>query len=110
MTVEEYRKMKKKKNKYGNKICVFDGKKFRSIGEKNRYIELKFQEAHGWIACLETQVEYGLVSCKYIADFRYYRDGKMVVEDFKGGSPRTAMYKLKKKMMKSIHKIIILET
>lgn len=48
--------------------------------------------------------------CVYVADFVYLDlfDGKEIVEDAKGY--RTAIYKLKKKLMKAVHSIDIFET
>ncbi|GAB4464458.1 MAG: hypothetical protein OHK0044_01870 [Burkholderiaceae bacterium] len=45
---------------------------------------------------------------KYIADFVYTKDGKMVVEDTKGC--RTRDYVIKRKLMLYVHGIRILET
>jgi hypothetical protein len=46
--------------------------------------------------------------CSYIADFVYTENGKQVVEDSKGF--RTADYKIKRKLMLSVHGIKIKET
>ena len=44
----------------------------------------------------------------YKADFRYMQDGELIVEDVKG--MKTPIYNLKKKMIKAIYGIEILET
>jgi hypothetical protein len=48
----------------------------------------------------------GILICTYIADFTYTRDGKYIVEDFKG--VLTDVFKLKRKLMKAIFNIDIL--
>lgn len=45
--------------------------------------------------------------CKYVADFTYYRDGRLVVEDPKGY--RKPEYRIKKKLMVLAHNIEIQE-
>jgi hypothetical protein len=49
----------------------------------------------------------GETICRYVADFVYVRDEKRIVEDVKG--LKTAVYKLKKRLMKAVHKIEIQE-
>lgn len=94
----------KKAPKYHNKKTVVDGIVFDSKGEANRYGELKMLERSGQIEHLRLQVAYELRGmngdkiCKYIADFEYIENGKMVVEDFKGLA--TQAYKLKAKLFK----------
>jgi hypothetical protein len=50
----------------------------------------------------------GTHSLIYRADFVYKRNGEMVVNDVKGY--RTKVYLKKKRLMKSVHNIEILET
>jgi len=45
--------------------------------------------------------------CNYFADFRYCRQGESVVEDVKG--VKTAVYRLKKKMVEAQYGIKIVE-
>lgn len=96
-----------KQNKYKNKKVEYDGIKFDSIKEKNRYIGLKQMEKLGIIKDLQRQVKYELQpsfkfngktirSINYIADFVYIQDGIEIIEDVKG--IRTKEYLLKKKM------------
>ena len=66
----------------------------------------------GIIDNLEKQVPYhiqinGKKICTYKSDFEYELDGKKVVEDYKG--VRTAIYKLKKKMVEAQYGIEIVE-
>lgn len=102
-------------NKYHNKIIIYDGIKFDSIKEKNRYIELKLLERAGLIKNLKLQYEFELQPAfilnkkkirkiSYIADF-YYFDNELndyIVEDTKG--MRTDVYKIKKKMFEYRYK------
>lgn len=104
-----------KKSKYGNKKTIVDGVVFSSKGEARRYLQLKMLEKSGHIKNLQMQIKYqitinGLKVCNYIADFVYFSvaDNITIVEDFKG--MRTPVYKLKKKLMKSVLGIDIFET
>lgn len=102
-----------KQNKYHNKKVEYDGIKFDSEKEKNRYIGLKQLERLGVIQNLQRQVKYELQpsfklngktirSITYIADFVYIQDGVEVIEDVKG--MRTKEYLLKKKMFEYKYK------
>lgn len=64
--------------------------------------------SRGAITDLQTQVVYQLVQgVKYVADFVYKNRGLVVVEDVKGF--KTPVYKLKKKLMRSVLGIEIKE-
>ena len=116
--------------KYGAKKVEYDGMVFDSIGERNRYFELKLLEENGIISGLQRQVKFVLIptqreadiigkrggvkmgkviekECSYIADFVYEEDGKVVVEDFKG--IKTKDYIIKRKLMLWVHGIRIKE-
>lgn len=105
-------------NKYGARKTEVDGIKFDSQKEANRWCELKLMERAGEIHDLQRQVTFVLIpaqrdykgkvlerSVKYIADFVYLgNDGggwERVVEDAKSPATRTAVYKIKKKLMLS---------
>lgn len=89
---------------------TFDSKK-----EFLRYRELKLLEKNRMITGLERQVSFELIpkqvengrvverAVKYIADFTYYENGKLVVEDVKSPATRTDVYKIKRKLM--LHKL-----
>lgn len=106
-------------SKYGNRKVALDGFKFDSAHEANRYQQLKLMERAGRIANLRLQVPFELIpaqrvdgkvverNVKYIADFTYTKDGRLIVEDAKGF--RTAEYKLKRKLMLYFHGIRIQE-
>lgn len=85
-----------------------------SLKEYRRLLVLRSFEAAGIISELRTQVDYvlhgpnGAKLCVYVADFVYIENGKEVVEDVKG--MKTAMYRLKKKMMRDEYGTEIHET
>lgn len=100
----------KKKSKYNNQKTEVDGILFDSKKEAARFGELKLLLKAGIIGLLERQVTYELGNiARYIADFRYIdvKTGETIVEDVKG--VKTPVYKLKKKMMKSMYGITIKE-
>ncbi len=104
---------KEKRSKHNNvKVETEDGV-FDSKKEYKRYKELRMLLKKGEIGFLAKQVQFelntgGSHSLMYIADFVYTtKEGVQVVEDVKG--MRTAVYKKKKKLMKQIHKIQIVE-
>ena len=101
------------RNKYGAVKVIIDGIKFDSKAEGRRYKTLKLLERAGEITNLELQPRYDLIineiKCGfYKADFRYLQDNELVVEDVKG--VKTPVYNLKKKLIKAIYGIEILET
>jgi len=98
-----------KRTKYGNvKTHGFD-----SRAEYHRYLELLILEKAGKIYMLKRQTEFpivvnGVKVCRYRADFTYDDGTKNgVVEDVKG--VRTAIYRLKKKLMLACYGITIKE-
>lgn len=102
-----------KPSKYRNTKTEIDGRVFDSKREANRYLDLREEQKAGLIRELKCQVEFelrvnGMVVCNYRADFSYIRDGKPVIEDVKGF--RTKDYAIKRKLMKAIYSIEVLET
>ena len=104
-----------KKSKYRAQKSVVDGIKFDSKKEAARYRELRLLERAGEIGNLRLQVPYVLLpksrygrEIKYIADFVYFENNEIIIEDVKG--VRTAVYKLKKRMMAEKYGIVIRET
>jgi hypothetical protein len=95
-----------KKSKYGNKKVELDGMTFDSIKEGNRYLVLRARKIAGEISGLTMQTEFELTVngekvASYFADFTYYENGALIVEDVKSGfTRRLAVYRLKKKLMK----------
>lgn len=108
-------KLLRKPSKYKNKKTVIDGITFDSKREAARYGLLKALSEAGAIGGLRRQARYPLVVmgvkiCTYVADFVYidFAAKKEVVEDCKGC--RTAVYKLKKKLMLACLGIDVKET
>ena len=103
-------------NKYGaRKVKAPDGQVFDSVMEFHRWGMLRLLERAGKISDLKRQVSFELIpkqegerACSYVADFTYYENGKLVVEDCKGF--KTDAYKIKKKLMLWVHGIRIKET
>lgn len=121
--------------KYKNKKYTFDGITFDSKREANRYAELKALQKAGIIQDLKRQVKFVLIptqraktnevvkaginkgkpkqgkvieyECSYYADFTYYENGVLIVEDSKG--MRTKDYVIKRKLMLYMHGIRIRE-
>ena len=99
--------------KYHAKAETIDGIRFASQREGTRYRELKLLVRAGQIRDLELQpnlpVKYeGKLLFTYRADFAYIENGQRVIEDTKGF--RTAVYKLKKKIVEAMLGIKIIET
>lgn len=114
----------KKRQKYGNKKVEYNGIKFDSKKEMQRYIVLKKAEDDGIISNLQLQIKYELIpSVKetyiehlktkdkvkqktlqlpitYTCDFFYVKDGVDVIEDVKA-SPKMLPkeFVLKEKLM-----------
>lgn len=102
------------RNKYNAKKTVIDGIAFDSKAEATRYGELKLLERAGVIKDLEVHPKYkldvnGIRICTYTADFEYIENGEKTTEDVKSRATITYSYKLKKKLMKAIYGIDIVE-
>lgn len=106
-------------SKYHAKKTVVEGIEFDSAREAKRYTRLRALEEEGKIQHLRLQVPFELLpsfecdgvkyrGMKYVADFVYVRDGKVVVEDCKGF--RTPEYKMKKKLMAYVNHVNIEES
>ena len=111
--------MAQRASKYRAKKAVVDGIEFESAKEAKRFTKLRDMEEAGKIQGLRLQVPYEIIpsfecdgvkyrGMRYIADFVYYRDGKVVVEDCKGF--KTPEYKMKKKLMAYINHVNIEES
>lgn len=94
--------------KYKNQKTVVDGITFDSKKEGQRYAQLKLMEKSGYISNLKLQVPYQLIpkqngerAVKYIADFTYIENGRLIVEDTKGYKTRD--YILKRKLFKYLY-------
>lgn len=127
MTIEELRRHSREitSRSYGSGTSKYHAKKVgghASKKEHNRANQLKLMQRAGLISALQEQVSFELIppqhdsagkllehACRYIADF-VYRDqsGQLIVEDTKGF--KTPEYKIKRKLMLSVHGIRIKET
>jgi Protein of unknown function (DUF1064) len=100
-------------NKYRNVKTTVDNITFHSKKEANHYIILKSMLSSGDISDLKLQERYrielnGVKVCDYVSDFTYLdKYGIKHVVDVKG--VKTAIYRLKKKLMKALHNIEIVE-
>lgn len=99
--------------KYHAVPTTLDGIRFDSKAEAARYATLKRMQAVGAIRDLEIKPKFpcevgGRKVCTYIADFGYItdKDGR-VIEDVKG--VKTAIYRLKKKLVEALHGVQIVE-
>lgn len=105
-------------NKYHAKKAEFNGIKFDSIHERDRYVELLLMERAKAIMDLKTQVRFPLVpkskygrEIVYVADFTYYENGHLVVEDAKSSiTKKNPTYRLKKRLMAEKYDIVLKET
>jgi hypothetical protein len=102
------------KAKYRAQPTVIDGRKFPSKVEGRRYVELKRQQDAGLISDLKCQPRFkiahpvtGAHICVYVGDFLYRRGGTEIIEDVKG--IRTDVYVLKRKMMRVLNGLHIIE-
>jgi len=110
-------------NKYQAHAVRVDGILFDSQREAARYQELKQLALAGVITDLEVHPGWPLiVSAIYTeqprifqsvgmfhADFKYTRDGQLIVEDVKSKPTKTEAYKLRKKIVEAVHGITITE-
>lgn len=108
-------------NKYHNTKVIYNGIKFDSKKEMQRYKDLELLDSTDYICNLELQKKFllqeGYTNLEgkkirpiyYIADFYYFDcvKKKWIVEDVKG--IRTETYKLKKKLFEYKYKIEIQE-
>lgn len=116
MNQQDWIRIQKRHNKYGNHKVELDGYIFDSKKEARRYAELKLMEKAGEVKDLELQKEFVIqpsfidgngkrqTAIKYIADFVYWKvDGDdliYIIEDVKSPATRKdRVYRLKKKMM-----------
>ena len=106
-------------NKYRAIKTTVDGYEFHSRREAERYLILRQLQKDGIITDLKLQVPFVLIPSQiicgqkqqgvtYKADFTYTEDGRLVVEDSKGFS--TKEYRIKRKLMKFIHNIEVVES
>ena len=105
-----------KTNKFNAKKVTVGDITYDSKLEYERHCELAMLEVAGKIAELKRQVEYVLIpkseygrEIKYVADFQYIENGKLIVEDVKSNPTKTRLYALKKRLMAEKYGIKIRE-
>lgn len=108
LSSQEYRAQasKPKRSKYGAKRTLIDGVLFDSKAEATYYTVLKMREKAGEVSAVELQRPFSLLGpkgeliCTYKADFCFWdhKADRFRVVDVKG--VETAVFKLKRKMMK----------
>lgn len=109
-------------NKFGAKRCEHScachgTHKHDSLGERDHCYTLHVRAAQGEIRDLAVHPWYelevnGALVCIYEADWSFDTlvvDAPRVVVDFKSQPTRTAVYRLKKKLMKAIYDIDVVE-
>jgi hypothetical protein len=103
-------------NKYNAKKTEVNGRTFDSAAEAERAVELQWLLELGQITDLRYQVPFELIPDQdgeravfYRADLVYRRvaDDSMVIEDVKGF--RTDAFRIKRKLMKFVHNLTIVE-
>jgi len=102
-------------HKYRAIPTTIDNIRFASKKEARRYAELKLLVAAKEVKDLELQPRFpcvidGQLVTTYVADFRYIdcRTGRVVIEDSKG--VRTPEFKIKKKLVKALLGVDVLES
>lgn len=113
-------------NKYHAIPIHVDGVRFASKKEAARFLELQCWQKAGQITDLEVHPVYPLhvmelwrsgspivvtTVGKFTADFQYtnLQTGEIVVEDVKSNATKTEAYRLRKRLVESIHGITITE-
>jgi len=106
---------RKKGGRYNKTVVEVDNIKFDSKIEAARYSQLILMQKAGEIEQLELQPKFIIqqsvkiklngkvktqLMIKYIADFKYIENGKIIVEDVKSSyTANDAQYKIKRKML-----------
>lgn len=114
-----------RRNKFGNRKIVVDGKTYDSLKEYRAIYFLRMRERAGEIRDLQTQVRFELApAVRFVAErrkkpaLRYYADAtyienatdQYVVLDAKSeATRRLSTYRAKKQLMLTVHGIEILE-
>lgn len=107
---------KRLQNKYRNQPVELGDVRFDSKREAKRWQDLQLMQKAGEISDLKRQVKFefhvsGQHICDYIADATYVRAGQFTVEDTKSPiTRRNAVYRLKRKLLRALYGLEILET
>ena len=109
--------------KYKNRKIENEDGKFDSAKEYRRFKELQILQRAGAISGLTCQATYVLAesvkfsgeprakpALRYVADFQYVENGKLVVEDVKSKiTKENPVYRIKKHLLMSVHGIEVRE-
>lgn len=100
--------------KYLNVPTTLGGLRFASKAEARRYGQLVLLQKAGAITNITVQPRFQLVVNgqavgTYIGDFSYVENGTQVVEDVKSPATKTPLYRLKKKLVKALYGIDVVE-
>jgi hypothetical protein len=112
MKIAEYRQLKKR-GKYNNQKTTYNGREYHSKKEAIRAFELDLLVRARVIKSWTAQPRFDFIHnnikiCSYSGDFRVvYPNGEVQIEDVKG--VRTAVYIIKRKLLKAFHGIDIKE-
>jgi hypothetical protein len=106
-----------KARKYRNEPVIDgEGRRHASKKEARRWAELQMLQRTGHIYGLTHQPPYdlvvnGVLIGRYTADSRYVdvKTGQVIVEDCKSPASKTTAYKLRRKLMKAIHGVDVVE-
>jgi hypothetical protein len=113
LTLRRGRIVEARDAKYGNTRAMYRGRAYDSKAEMKYAMLLDAEVANGRVANWQSQYPLpifhnGIDICTYYADFRVqYADGHVEFVDVKG--VRTDIYRLKKKLVRAFHGIIIKE-
>lgn len=135
--MNNYRSINQLGNKYKNEKIKADGHTFDSKKEYRRYLQLKEMQTNDEISGLQLQRKFVLIpsiyeeskevykrgakkgqpkqgkllekECAYYADFTYYKNGELIVEDTKSKATMTPQYVIKRKLMRYVFGIGITE-
>lgn len=94
--------------KYGNRKTEVDGITFASAKEARRYGDLKLMVRAGEISELELQPRFklevnGQLVATYTADFRYRRNGSVIIEEVKSPATRKERgYRMAVRLLKAL--------
>lgn len=107
MAVLRFRTSSTKQNKFRARKVRIDDITFDSIKESERYKQLRLLLVAGQITDLEVHPRIPLIVNEkkigyYVGDFRYLdHSGKVIIEDVKSPVTKTAVYRLKKKILEA---------
>lgn len=101
-----------KASKYHNRKTTVEGYTFDSVAESRRYSALRLMQMGGAISGLTVHPVYVLQdtfkqngrtyrAITYEADFAYFENGRIVVEDLKGF--RTEVFRIKEKLFRKLY-------